>query len=248
MDSTAELKGRCKALGADLTGIADLTPFKQGWPTLPADLLLPYTSAVSVAMRLKDDIMDAIISHPTIEYADHYLAANAALDRLTAEIAAWIIGRGFRAEAVAASKIMDAESLLGAVSHKAIARMAGIGWQGRSLLIVSPEFGPRIRLATVLTDIPLTPDRPIENRCGACTACKNDCPVGAIRNAAVDRSYSSREEALIFGRCVERTYENSMRPGINARICGVCVRVCPHGRARRSAGEDKETVNVKRAL
>lgn len=236
MDASVELKVFCKSSGADLAGIADLAPFHQGWPTLPADLLLPYTRAVSVAVRLNNDIVNAIHTHPTIEYAEHYFAVNADLDRLTAEITAWITGRGYGAEAVPASKIMDLEGLLGAISHKAVARMAGVGWQGKSLLIVSPEFGPRIRLATVLTDMPLRADGPIENRCGSCTACINDCPVAAIRNTSAGARYSSREEALIFGRCAERTYENSLRPGINARICGVCVRACPYGRGRRSSG------------
>ena len=48
--------------------------------------------------------------------------------------------------------------LFGNISHKAVARTEGIGWQGKSLLIVSPQYGPRIRLATVLTDMPLEPD------------------------------------------------------------------------------------------
>jgi epoxyqueuosine reductase len=235
MDSSNELKAFCISSGADLAGIADLAPFQQGWPTLPSDLLDPYTRALSVAIRLEDVIMDAITIHPTIDYAEHYRAVNADLDRLLAEIAAWIIVRGYLAEAVPASKIMDLENLLGALSHKAIARMAGIGWQGKSLLIVSPEFGPRIRLATLLTNMPLTPDRPIKNRCGACTQCTDACPVKAIRNVTALDRYSSRDEALFFGQCADRTYENSLLPGINARICGVCVTACPHGKPDRAA-------------
>lgn len=236
MNAATELKEFCRASGADLSGIADLAPFQQGWRTLPADLLLPYTAAVSVAVRLDVDIISGIQTHPTVEYAEHYREINAVLDRVAAGAAAWIMARGHRAEAVPASKIVDTEQLLGAVSHKAVARMAGIGWQGKSLLIVSPEFGPRIRLATVLTDMPLTFDGPIANRCGSCTACVNDCPVSAIRNTTAGTAYASREEALVFSRCVERTYANSLRPGIGARICGVCVRACPHGRSRRPAG------------
>jgi len=238
MDSSAELKAFCRSSGADLAGIADLAPFKEGWPTLPPDLLRPYARALSIAVRLDDGIVDAIDGLPTIEYADHYRKVNEILDGLTANIAAWITGRGFRAEAVPASKIMDTENLLGGLSHKAVARMAGIGWQGKSLLIVSPEFGPRIRLATVLTDMLLTPDGPLENRCGTCTACKNDCPVAAIRNVTANGRYTSREEALFFERCVEKTLANSKMPGIGARICGVCVRACPNGKPRKTA--DKE--------
>ena len=234
MDRSRELKEFCRSSGADLVGIADLAPFQQGWPTLPPDLLAPYTRAISVAVRLDNPVIDAIADRPTTGYAEHYRAVNAELDRITGAVAAWISSRGCRADPVPASKIMDTENLLGAVSHKAIARMAGIGWQGKSLLIISPEFGPRIRLATVLTDMQLTPDSPLKNRCGACTACTDACPVSAIRNVTADVCYADREEALFFNRCVERTYENSLVSGINARICGVCVRACPHGKAGKA--------------
>jgi len=237
MNSGDELKAFCRSKGADLIGIADLAPFQEGWVTLPANLLAPYTCGISVAVRLEDQIMNAITDLPTVEYAEHYRKINSVLDNLTARIVDWIIGRGYRAEAVPASKIMDTGNLYGAVSHKAIARMAGIGWQGKSLLIISPEFGPRMRLATVLTDMALPFDGPSENRCGSCTECADACPARAIKNVRSHGRYSDREEALFFGRCVERTYKNSLLPGINARICGVCVSVCPHGKSRKRAGK-----------
>ena len=234
MDHEAELKEFCTAFGADLAGIADLSLFKIAWTTIPGDILHSYTSAVSVAMRLDDDIMDVIDDLPTRAYAEHYRAVNTDLDRLTARIADWISVRGYRSRAVPASKIEDTENLRGSVSHKAIARMAGIGWQGKSLLIVSPEHGPRIRLATVLTDMPLALDRPIEQQCGSCCECTNACPAAAIRNVTARGRYESREEALFFSRCVERTLANSQLSGIGARICGVCVKICPHGKPKYS--------------
>lgn len=238
MNPGEELKAFCRSKGADLVGIADLAPFQEGWPTLPSDLLAPYARAVSVAVRLDDRVIESIIDLPTAEYAEHYREVNSILDSLTAAIEDWISMRGYRAEAVPASRIIDVDNLLGAVSHKAIARMAGIGWQGKSLLIVSSEFGPRIRLATVLTDMPLHPDGPVKNRCGSCTECTDACPAGAIRNVTEKVRYSDREEALFFGRCVDRTYENSLLPGVSARICGVCVRACPHGKSRKKADRD----------
>lgn len=237
MNISTELKTFCKSSGADLVGVADLTPFKHGWPTIPADLLPQYKFAVSIAVKLADNIIDDISDLPTIEYLEHYKTVNSDLDRIASATAQWIRGRGHKADTVVASKIVDMENLLGAVSHKAIARMAGIGWQGKSLLIVSPEFGPRIRLATVLTDMPLLPDGPIKNRCGSCAECTNACPAKAIRNVTAEGRYTSRDEALMFDLCAERTYQNSLLPGIGARICGVCVRACPHGKTAGSAGK-----------
>ncbi len=74
------------------------------------------------------------------------------------------------------------------ISHKAVARMAGLGWQGKSLLLINPEYGPRVRLVTILTDMPLTPDGPVKNRCGACLECVQACPASAIKNA-LDRQF-----------------------------------------------------------
>jgi epoxyqueuosine reductase len=234
MDFTTEIKTLGRESGADLIGIADLTPFKTGWPVVPHDLLAPFTSAVSVAIHLDDGVIDGIDGGPTVEYADHYRAVNGMLDGIAKKLVDRISKRNFRVQAIPASYIADEPGLLGNVSHKAIARMAGIGWQGKSLLIVSPQYGPRIRLATVLTDMPLAPDGPIKNRCGSCTKCTDACPASAIKNVSTPDRYETRDHALHFSRCAEMTLQFKALPGINARICGVCVRVCPFGKKDRS--------------
>lgn len=229
MDIKSELESFLREKGADLVGIADLEPLKSGLPTIPDDLLEPFTRAVSVAMVLDDGIIEDIIDRPTVEYAQHYREVNAALDALTAKAVRWINGRGYKAQAVPASEKLDKENLLGSVSHKAVARMAGLGWQGKSLLIVSSEHGPRIRLATVLTDVPLASDGPVENGCGECTACADACPVAAIKGVSTESHYPSREDAIYLKRCYHRALENREAPGIGALICCVCVKACPFG-------------------
>lgn len=234
MEQTERLKAFAEEVGADIVGIADLVPFKEErWMVTPQDLLLPYTKAVSVAVHLDDTIIDVIKDVPTPDYAQHYRDVNVRLDGITALIAASIGEYGFKATAIPASEIKDENNFLGAISHKAVARMAGIGWQGKSLLIVNPQYGPRIRLATVITDMPLTPDKPIKNRCGTCEECAKACPVSAIRNVSTDSRYESRDIALHLERCVNRTTEVKAMPGIGVRACGVCVRACPFGRSKR---------------
>jgi epoxyqueuosine reductase QueG len=238
MNLTALLKIYAGESGADLVGIADLNPFKAAKFSLPADLLEPYVYAVSVAMRLDKEIIDRITDHPTPEYAGHYRRINSALDALTLGLSRWIQEKGCQAHPIPASHITDEKNLAGNISHKAVARMAGIGWQGKSLLIVTPEFGPRIRLATILTDMPLEPDTPLKNRCGKCTECAKACPSSAIKNASTESHYSDREEALHFSKCAGKTVEFSTMPGIGARICGVCVMACPFGRKSRSGSPE----------
>ena len=230
MNRTEELKLAARAAGADLVGIADLELFKAGGTLLSPHILAQFTRAVSVAVHLDSGAVDGIQGAPTPEYVRHYRSVNAALDSLTAQLANWITSRGSSARAVPASEIVDAGNLMGSISHKAVARMAGIGWQGKSLLIVSPQYGPRIRLATLLTDLPLTPDKPLKNRCGTCKECTNACPASAIKNIRTGDRYETREAALHLSRCTEQTLRFKSNPDIGAQVCGVCIRVCPFGR------------------
>jgi len=66
--------------------------------------------------------------------------------------------------------------------HKKVAMLAGLGWIGKSNLLVTPEYGSAITMCTVLTNAPLPADnRPlILSKCGECTVCKDICPPGVI--------------------------------------------------------------------
>jgi len=155
---------------------------------------------------------------------------NELLDHVALRLSGAIQKRGGRALPLPASQILIRERWRGALSHKAVARMAGLGWQGKSLLLVSREFGPRLRLTTVLTDMPLEPDSPGKNLCGGCTACTDACPASAIRNVNTESHYDSREEAVDLDRCYTKLREFREMPGIGYTFCGVCVSVCPFGK------------------
>ena len=115
------------------------------------------------------------------------------------------------------------------VSHRAVGRLAGLGWVGKSLMLVNPDYGPRFRMASVLTDMPLTPDNPLENRCGNCRLCAEACVAGAVKDTGTDAYYEKRSEAVDMDKCVAVLKEFKARPEIAAMVCGVCVKVCPYG-------------------
>jgi len=219
--------------GASLVGVADLAQFKEEAFALDPAIFEPYERAVSIAVALEDEVIDEIEDRPTERYAGHYREINKQLDGLAALAVEWITEQGYKAHAVPASQILSEGPPMGALSHKAIARMAGIGWQGKSLLIVTPEFGPRVRLVTVLTDMPLEVDGPIKNLCAACTKCTEACPVGAIKNVGTEDRYATRDDAIDLAACNARSFESFATPEIAARICGVCVRACPQGKKRK---------------
>jgi len=232
-ERSQHIKIIAKQAGADLAGIADLEGFRGNLPTVPDDLLAGYRFALSAAVRLDDAIVSAITDHPTLEYAELYRQANKSLDGIAARVVEWIESEGAHARAIPASAIIEEERLLGALSHKAVARMAGLGWQGKSLLLVTPEFGPRVRLVSVLTDLQLVPDGPVRNRCGICQECAKAWPAGAIRNVRTESQYETREQAVALEKCHSLVKKFAARSGIGARICGVCVRACPWGKRKR---------------
>jgi epoxyqueuosine reductase len=229
-----EVKQHALDCGADVVGIADLG-LLSGISTDPPDLLEGYTRGVSMAVRLADGVIDPIDDAPTPLYQQHYLRVNAFLDEIALCVARHLEAKGGRALPIPASQLLDKVSWQSYISHKAVAIAAGIGWQGKSLLVVNPEHGPRIRLVTVLTDLSLTPDKPVSNRCGKCSSCAKACPAQAIRNVSTTWHYSDRDEALFFERCVVKvTQEFPKLPFIDNPVCGVCIRACPWGKRAKT--------------
>lgn len=237
-DLTSDIKRFCLRIGAKLIGIAKLKPLKEGLATAPPDLMNPYSAAISLALPLDMKAVSGMRGDPTPEYALNCREINARLNAMTETIVRHIEGLGYRALAVPASKKIVEGGTEGSISHKAIAVMAGLGWQGKSLLLITPEYGPRVRLSSVLTDMPLRFDFPIKNRCGKCTMCAEACPAGAIRNVNTEFHYSSREEAIDLDMCHKNTLKYMGVPGIEYTFCGQCIPVCPFGRKLmlRSAG------------
>jgi len=109
----------------------------------------------------------------------------------------------------------DAGERMGLLSLKALAKAAGLGWQGRSLLIVSPEYGPLHRLAAVLTDMRLPCSPGIPNRCGECRVCVDRCPAQALTHVPFEDHPESREEVLDVQKC------------LGDYSCAVCITACP---------------------
>lgn len=112
--------------------------------------------------------------------------------------------------------------------HKTAATCAGLGWIGKSGLLVTPEYGARLSWATVLTDAPLeVSDSPYtESRCGACTKCVGACPAAAIRDVKWQRG--NKAEAFIdVQACAD--YMGYTARFFQKYICGLCVLACPIG-------------------
>ena len=200
--------------GASLFGVADITNLRRVFH-LPSKELFPL--AISLAFRLSDPIIEELEDHPTPLYYHHYKQANYFLDRLALILSSHIQDKGWRAIPIPASQTIDWEKQLGHLSHKKVAQMAGLGWIGRSNLLVTPQYGARVRLVTILTDMPLPPDNPSAGNCGNCFDCLPACPVGAIKKDQMD---------LDHRRCFEQLREFRKLGYVGQYICGLCVKAC----------------------
>jgi epoxyqueuosine reductase len=113
-------------------------------------------------------------------------------------------------------------------NHKMAATSAGIGWVGKNGLLINPEYGPRLTLATVLTDARLAADEPIEEcRCGDCILCVEHCPSQAITGASWSRR-TPFVELVRLDAC--RTHKTDKRKTEGKPNCGLCINICPYGR------------------
>lgn len=242
----ADLLSLAAALGAFRLGVADMEPLS-GLPTLrqaqgtarPVGLLSRFRRGISLAVRLDDAVLDGLLpgqnphpGEPTPAYARLYEAANRHLDGMALHLARFLEGRGYRAEAIPASQTLERQC--GALSHKAVARQAGMGWIGRNLLLIVPGAGPRVRLATVLTDALLPAGAPIPGSCGRCRRCIRACPAGALRYVPYEE-YPDRSAALDVEACAGRLECFRQDPRIGHPVCGICLAVCPAGRTVHSS-------------
>jgi len=182
-------------------------------------------------VKIPNDIFEQLSDGPTPLYANHYLNANALLDQIALRLCSFIERSGARALPVPASQPLDWKNFRSHLPSRAVANAAGLGWQGKSLLIVTPQYGPRVRFVSVLTDMALEPDRPLDNRCGSCTRCTDACVAGAIRNVPTRFHYKRPDEAIDLRKCADKLInEFTRRENVQKPICGICIKVCPWGR------------------
>ncbi len=207
--------------GASLFGTADIKEAKKEFTLLPKNNL---NTAVSIALRLSRAVLNTVYDSPTKLYFQHYRQANYFLDNLGLRITNFIQEKGFDAAPIPASQVIDRENQKGHLPHRHIARLAGLGRPGRSNLLVTPEFGAQVRLATILTDLPLSHDAALEKQdCGQCFECVSLCPAGAIKDKPedFDRLLCFRQLDVFRKKCQ-----------IGHHICGICVRACAGSKNR----------------
>ncbi len=210
------LKKFVAELGVSLFGIADITEARNEF-NLERKIRENFVRGISLGQRLIRSVLEDIVDRPTPLYFHLYRQVNFFLDRAAFLLSSHIQDSGYRALPIPASQIINWEKQQGHLSHKNIGRLAGLGWIGRNNLLVNPELGSQFRLVTVLTDMPLFPDRHLDSDCGECMLCLNSCPAAAIKETKEDFDHKA---------CFEKLKEFRRSGAVSQFICGVCVKAC----------------------
>jgi epoxyqueuosine reductase len=221
--------------GACLVGFADIG-------IVPRDVRDGFPRAIAIAKSHDTRVIDAICDGPTAEYAEAYCRLNAEINKLTRDIADYLNGMGFSAKPLPATteRTIDEvnkernsellEKAMVVLPHKTIATLAGLGWIGRTDLLINEKYGPRIRLGSILTDAPFDCDAPVtESRCGQCIECVAACPVDAGRPGNWRRNGENDARYDVVS-CDEFTRKISAERGFKHHLCGICIAACPIGK------------------
>lgn len=234
--ATSEIKQIARLFGADLVGIADYDP---RWVYSEAvDVRDFSTTPIEIPAEIRHVI---VLGHGM----DHELVRT-----YPSALAGTAVGAGYSKEAATAQQLSQYILNLGFVAIASMndsalvipyALLAGLGEYGRNQMIITPEFGPRVRFSKIFTSLPLIPDGPkhggVREFCDICTRCADACPPRALPFGPP--SFERHNRSSISG--VKKWTANCEKCfGYWVKLksdCAICMRVCPFNRdySKRSA-------------
>lgn len=235
MELNETLQNTVNMWGADFWGVADLSLAKKAIIDQGGNLVAEYPLAISIGIALSRSIVDKLPYGAeravAVSYRHEYDVINQRLDLIASHISSLIQQHGFQTFPIPAAKRIDDQRICAVFSHKLAAHLAGLGWIGKSCLLITPEVGPRVRWVSVLTDadLPVTGE-PLQEKCGTCKECVEICPVNAFTGKPF-RDGEPREIRYDASKC-DRYFEKmkEKKPGLD--VCGLCLYVCPYGRQK----------------
>ena len=219
------LRNFARSVGVDEIGFA---PVPQEW--VFKNMAILYSQAIVLVMEMDKARMalapnsdTAVMVHETYNQ----------LGQASNQIADWMREQGYAAHA--------GHPLGGFALYPPMAQAAGLGWRGINGLLITPEFGPRVRLAAVFTEIENLPVHEgdehawILDFCESCKRCIRDCPPDAFYDKPVEHE-NGLVTVLDNNLCFPYFAKN--------HGCSVCIKVCPFN--QQSYNKIKE--NFKTAL
>src|SRR3954471_24951300 len=203
--SSARVKARALELGADLAGIASCAtlnafPPDPRWPQTPDRILPSLKSVIVLVQRIPAGAFRAVSNVP-VQYMDMLVLRK--MDKIAYRVADELERAGHPTFVTAAQETDWSlkRASYGLLSTRHLGVEAGLGTLGLEVNILTPEFGPRVYLTGILTELELEPDHPItEQVCigESCSRCLHSCPADAVLHFGIDKR-ACATEAHEFG-------------------------------------------------
>ena len=230
------IKDTALFLGASLVGITELNRdwvYRPGWERyshteMDLDKMMPASIKYAVVMAIETNY-DFVKYAPTAKASAAAGLGYSKMAFLAPSMAKFIASLGYKAMACGNDTALSVP----------LAVDAGLGQLGRFGALLTPEFGPRVRLCKVLTDLPLKPTAPIDfgvtEYCDACHKCADYCPSQAIlygKRTHKKRTPSTNPGLLKWPfdgeKCMRYWYKNGAKTdkGMYHIDCYQCVNVC----------------------
>lgn len=236
-----KLREKCQELGIPLVGFAPV----QRWTNPPEELphhfeeWIPeefwphsiYPEAQTVIIIGLPVQLPILETAPSIYYHELYHTINRLLDEKAYLLSNFLTGAGYPSIYLPRDGYGDIEVLLkkplAFFSHKHAAYLAGLGSFGWNNVLLTPEYGPRVRFTSIFTTAPLESD-PIlgEDLCTRCLLCIKSCPVNALSTEKEDQFPPPMEKINCANRS-KKLRQKYLSP------CGICIKVCPVGKDRK---------------
>jgi len=228
-EATTRIKGYATNIGADLVGIAEINPlwiyshrgeiFHENWEDWGREIPSDHRYAAVVAEEMSLDMIGPAPHTPSVMESMKNYAKGA---YISTQLAAFIANLGYEATA---NHLRHYTAIL-----PPLAVDAGLGEIGRLGYLMTKEFGPRIRLSAVTTNLPLIPDKPVdigvEDFCKFCKKCAACCPSQSI---PLDEEPKEFNGTLKWKLNDETCFGYWAKAGTD---CCICMKVCPWSHAR----------------
>jgi epoxyqueuosine reductase len=219
------LKHAARLFGASLTGICKLD---RRWLYAEAKAKVPRSLENVVVMAIEMD-SKAIAASPAVQAAAATGVGYSKMAFMLSLVGEFIRNLGYKAFQCGNDTALSIP----------LAIDAGLGELGRNGLLITPQYGPRVRLCKILTDLPLAPDKPltfgVKEFCTKCKACAKSCEAGAISlndEPSFDVACRSNNPgALKWYVNTELCYQFWCENGTD---CSTCIKVCPYNTKRNS--------------
>ena len=187
-----------------------------------------YPTAISMAVELPFEAIIEAKMGPSIAMRESYKVANKKMMAAANGIAEKLKEAGYSSRVIHPAERVDSDNLKGPVSLKAVARVCGVGWIGNNGLLMTDQFGPRVRLIAVLTDMPLI-ETPVllENNCGDCRLCIENCALKVLKDQCFIICPPNRDGTIDWVKCGRFEARLLGKDEEPEKACGKCIAFCP---------------------